>query len=415
MSAWKSRWSCDRLVNAPTAKRVPATRPSASAWLDTSIATSVTPPSSITANSACRSGASGVVNALGSVAPATRTADGADQPGGASGRGQPRLEQVRHGGLAAGPGDAEHAQAAASGRRRRSRRPSRAPRGAAGAPTRAAPWRRRGSRAGGVGEDGDGACGARLLREVGAMGAGTGQGREEVAGPDLGGPQRHPADRDAGVHRTGELGADDVREDVQVHAPRSPRPGRRGSRGDGGGAGVRHVGRLPAPMIAPDRRPTSPEAAQGCRSSRARTQDSRARTQDSRVLGAPTTVIGAPSTRESCVSARESGVSVREFGVPVREFGVSVRVSRAGCPPPGSRGAARHPGSRPGRRGPRHLPEPGCRPGPGRSGAPGVRASRGSGPAAAPGSPAASRAAPGTTRSRGTAEPRSSRPAGRPA
>ena len=72
MSAWKSRWSCDRLVNAPTAKRVPATRPSASAWLDTSIATSVTPSSSITANSACRSGASGVVNALGSVAPAIR-------------------------------------------------------------------------------------------------------------------------------------------------------------------------------------------------------------------------------------------------------------------------------------------------------------------------------------------------------
>ena len=37
-------------------------------------------------------------------------ADGADQPGDASGLGQPRLEQVRHGGLAAGPGDAEHAQ-----------------------------------------------------------------------------------------------------------------------------------------------------------------------------------------------------------------------------------------------------------------------------------------------------------------
>ena len=53
-------------MNAPTAKRVPATRPSASAWLETSIATSVTPACAITANSACRSGASGVVNELGS-------------------------------------------------------------------------------------------------------------------------------------------------------------------------------------------------------------------------------------------------------------------------------------------------------------------------------------------------------------
>ena len=66
MSRWKSRWSCERLVNAATANRVPATRPRASAWLETSIATSVTPASAITANRACRSGASGVVNAAGS-------------------------------------------------------------------------------------------------------------------------------------------------------------------------------------------------------------------------------------------------------------------------------------------------------------------------------------------------------------
>ncbi len=60
-------------MKAPTANRVPATRPRASAWLDTSIATSVTPDSRITAKSACRSGASGVVNALGSRAPSMRT------------------------------------------------------------------------------------------------------------------------------------------------------------------------------------------------------------------------------------------------------------------------------------------------------------------------------------------------------
>ena len=48
-------------MNAPTANSMPPTRPSASAWLDTSIATSVAPRSRITASSACSSGASGVV------------------------------------------------------------------------------------------------------------------------------------------------------------------------------------------------------------------------------------------------------------------------------------------------------------------------------------------------------------------
>jgi hypothetical protein len=51
-------------VNAPTANRVPDTRPKASAWLETSIGTCVTPCSTISANRAWRSGASGVVNAL---------------------------------------------------------------------------------------------------------------------------------------------------------------------------------------------------------------------------------------------------------------------------------------------------------------------------------------------------------------
>ena len=47
-----------------TSKLVPATRPRASEWLDTSIAAAVTPRSTMTANSACRSGASGVVSEL---------------------------------------------------------------------------------------------------------------------------------------------------------------------------------------------------------------------------------------------------------------------------------------------------------------------------------------------------------------
>ena len=50
-----------------TSKAAPSTRPSASAWLDTSIAAAVTRCSVITANSACRSVASGVVSSLGAV------------------------------------------------------------------------------------------------------------------------------------------------------------------------------------------------------------------------------------------------------------------------------------------------------------------------------------------------------------
>ena len=54
-------------MKTATSKSVPATRPRLSEWLDTSIAAAVTPRSTITANSACRSGASGVVSALATV------------------------------------------------------------------------------------------------------------------------------------------------------------------------------------------------------------------------------------------------------------------------------------------------------------------------------------------------------------
>ena len=56
--------------NAATSKTTPATRPITSAWLETSIAHAVTPCSTITANSACRSGASGVVSAVFTSRPA---------------------------------------------------------------------------------------------------------------------------------------------------------------------------------------------------------------------------------------------------------------------------------------------------------------------------------------------------------
>ena len=70
--AWKSRWSVPKLVYPPTANRVPLTRPRVSAWLETSMATAVTPRSRATANSACRSLASGVVRTLSSTSSPTR-------------------------------------------------------------------------------------------------------------------------------------------------------------------------------------------------------------------------------------------------------------------------------------------------------------------------------------------------------
>ncbi len=50
-----------RLLKIATSKTQPSTRPRTSAWLETSMATAVTPRSRITANSAWRSVASGVV------------------------------------------------------------------------------------------------------------------------------------------------------------------------------------------------------------------------------------------------------------------------------------------------------------------------------------------------------------------
>ncbi len=71
-SAWKSRWSRPRLRNAATSKTTPATRPMTSAWLETSMAQACTCCSTITANRACRSGASGVVSEVGTSRPAMR-------------------------------------------------------------------------------------------------------------------------------------------------------------------------------------------------------------------------------------------------------------------------------------------------------------------------------------------------------
>ena len=56
------------------------TRPRASAWLETSIAAAVTPRCTISASSAWRSVASGVVSWLGATVPATRVSTPPSSP-----------------------------------------------------------------------------------------------------------------------------------------------------------------------------------------------------------------------------------------------------------------------------------------------------------------------------------------------
>ena len=264
MSAWKSRWSCERLVKAPTAKRVPATRPSASAWLDTSIATSVTPSSQHHREQRLQVGGLGGGERAGQRA-RRRCGCRRCRPARWCARPRPaRLEQVRDGGLAAGPGDAEHAAGAAWGRRRRC---------AAAVPSTARGLRvhqhgqrpRRGprSRPGGVGEDGDGAAAERASPAKSAPCA-RAPGRAANRSPGRTSAARSVTpvtDRGRRVDRGDERAVDGGGEDVQVDASRGPGPRRPGGRGDGGGADGRHAGRLPAPMIAPDRRPTPPQAA----------------------------------------------------------------------------------------------------------------------------------------------------------
>ena len=61
MLPWKSRWSWVTLVNAATAKRQPAMRPSAIPWEETSIATASMPRSSMWRSVRWSSRLSGVV------------------------------------------------------------------------------------------------------------------------------------------------------------------------------------------------------------------------------------------------------------------------------------------------------------------------------------------------------------------
>ena len=110
MSAWKSRWSCVRLVKSAAAKCVPSTRWSASACEETSIAQARSPPSSIARKAAWRSIASGVVWITGALAPADHRLDGPEQPAALAGGLEQRREQEDRRRLAVGAGDPDDAE-----------------------------------------------------------------------------------------------------------------------------------------------------------------------------------------------------------------------------------------------------------------------------------------------------------------
>ena len=151
-SAWKSRWSWLRLVNTATSYVVPSTRPIASAWLDTSIATARTP-------SLAHHGEQGLQVRRLRGGPDARQhlvadpgLDGPHQPGGVAGRTQGRVEQVHRRGLAVGAGHADQRAGRAPARRRPRRPARRAPPAATARRTSAArrrsPGRRRPRRSG---------------------------------------------------------------------------------------------------------------------------------------------------------------------------------------------------------------------------------------------------------------------------
>ncbi len=110
MSAWKSRWSWVRLVNAATAKRIPSTRLRVSACEETSIAQARSPASAIRRNVAWRSIASGVVRSTGSSTPPTTRFTVPSRPVWIAGALEDLADQERGRRLAVRPGDPDHAQ-----------------------------------------------------------------------------------------------------------------------------------------------------------------------------------------------------------------------------------------------------------------------------------------------------------------
>ena len=105
-------------MKAATAKREPATRPSSSAWDDTSAVAAVTPTSSIRARIAWYAGASTVVRTAGTDSSPTRISTVPRRPVFACTAPQRRVDEVRRRRLAVGAGDADRASGRARDRRR---------------------------------------------------------------------------------------------------------------------------------------------------------------------------------------------------------------------------------------------------------------------------------------------------------
>ena len=128
MSPWKSRWSWLRLVK-PATSNTDAVDPVQGQRVagDLHRADRGRRARRITASSACRSGASGVVRTLGDALVADPGLDRADQPGAAAGGPQRGVDQVRRGRLAVRAGDAEQRAGRRPGGRRPRPRPRRAP------------------------------------------------------------------------------------------------------------------------------------------------------------------------------------------------------------------------------------------------------------------------------------------------
>ena len=104
---WKSRWSCERLVNPTAASCSASSLPIETAIDDASSTHAVSPASSMRASSRCRSGASGVVSASRSRAPPTRASTVPSRPLAQARRLEHRGDQKRRRRLPVGAGHAD--------------------------------------------------------------------------------------------------------------------------------------------------------------------------------------------------------------------------------------------------------------------------------------------------------------------
>ena len=111
-----------RFVKIAAAQWIASARPSASAWLETSMTQCVSPASRIAANAACRSIASGVVRSDLVLDAPDDGLHGPEQPGRLARGLEQRAHEVGARRLAVGPGDADRLAASRSGRRGSARR-----------------------------------------------------------------------------------------------------------------------------------------------------------------------------------------------------------------------------------------------------------------------------------------------------